>query len=250
MSPRRFHIQKQDIIADSIVLRGGEARHIARVLRLGKNDQVILFDNDGTEYHGIIEESKGGGVRVKINTAKSGLSHDACAITLAQAVIKSDKMNFITQKCTELGVAKILPFFSARTVPRWSGSTAGHKIQRLQDIAIAAVKQSGIRRVPTVEQAVGFADVMQREYGGYLKLILWEKETDLSLKKALRSAPSADRIIFVVGPEGGFTDEEMRIARKNGFLPVGLGRFILRSETVPMTVLAILRYEYGSMEYS
>jgi len=244
---RRFHIKKEAIKGNNVFLRGNEARHITKALRLGQNEKVILFDNDGNEYLGVIENTRAAMVMVRIIEARPQVNHDTCDIILAQAVIKSDKMNFIIQKCTELGIAKIMPFFSARTVPKWSG-TADHKLRHWQEVVIAALKQSGIRRVPIIENLGCFTDTVRQEYSGYLKLIFWEKETRNSLKNILRSQQPAKRVIFMVGPEGGFTDDEIQIARENGFITVGLGKFILRSETVPMTVLSILRYEYDSLE--
>jgi len=248
LAMRRFHIQKEDITATHAVLRGNEARHITKALRLGRNEQVLLFDNDGNEYLGIIEDAKTVMVLVRVIKSRPQVSQDTCEIVLAQAVIKSDKMNFIIQKCTELGITKIIPFFSNRTVPRWNTSTADQKLRHWQEVVIAAVKQSGVRRVPVVERTVCFNDAVRHEYSGYLKLILWEKETKNSLKYILRSQQPAERVIFMVGPEGGFTDDEIQTARANGFIAAGLGKLILRSETVPMTILSILRYEYGAME--
>jgi 16S rRNA (uracil1498-N3)-methyltransferase len=156
-------------------------------------------------------------------------------------------MDLIVQKCTELGVSRIMPFFSSRCIPRWDRDKAAHKQHHWQQIAISAVKQSGVRRVPVVDQAGSFEEALAGSFEGFLKVLLWEQEKAVGLGSLLAARSGLKNIVFVVGPEGGFSDAEADLARRHGFIAAGLGSTILRAETAPLAVLAIIGYEKGTI---
>ena len=122
---------------------------------------------------------------------------------------------------------------------------AHDRVSHWQKIALASAKQSGIRHIPAVEKVATFKSLAMRNFDGYLKIILWEEENALSLRHVLKTSPALKNVIFLVGPEGGFDAEEVAFARERGFSPVSLGDAILRTETVSMAVLSVMRYETG-----
>jgi 16S rRNA (uracil1498-N3)-methyltransferase len=243
---RRFYLDSQPV-SETVTLTGDEARHIIRVLRLKRDDEIVLFDRAGIAYSGVIAERHADAVTVRIAETFAPCCPDAPRIVLLQAVLKSQKMDLIVQKCTELGVSDIIPFFSSRCVPRWDSDKAAQKQHHWQQIAISAVKQSGVRRVPAVHQAVNFEEALSGPFDGFLKVMLWEQEKDISFGSLLARHRPLRGIVFAVGPEGGFSDAEAELARSCGFISAGLGKTILRAETVPLAVLAIIGYETGTI---
>lgn len=244
---RRFYIENKHIINDTVVVKGEEARHIGRVLRLKSNDNILLFDREGNTYTGIIIDRKHEEVKVKVIDKKKRRLTNKTNVILCQAITKAKKMDFIVQKSTELGVCRIIPFFSSRCVPKWDSIKASNRVQHWQKIVTASVKQSGVREIPAVENILDFSDLIKKDFEGFLKLILWERESELSLKKIFTSKGIPSKILFVVGPEGGFSEDEIILAKEDGFVPVGLGNYILRAETVPIAVLTIISYENGEL---
>ena len=241
---RRFYLDSPPV-SPIVTLTGDEARHIVRVLRLKRDDEIVLFDATGAAYSGLIAERTADAVTVRIIEAYAADSPDECRAVLVQAVLKSQKMDSIVQKSTELGVSRIAPFFSSRCIPRWDSDKASQKQHHWQQIAISAVKQSGVRRVPVVDQAGNFEEVLAGSFEGFLKVFLWEQELTVSFGSLLAAHRPLPGIVFVVGPEGGFSDAEADLARRYGFVSAGLGKTVLRAETVPLAVLAIIGYETG-----
>lgn len=243
---RRFYLDNPPVSA-TVTLTGEETRHIVRVLRLKRDDEIVLFDATGAAYSGLIAERTADAVTVRIIETFAADSPDAPRVVLVQAVLKSQKMDLIVQKSTELGVSRIIPFFSSRCITRWDRDKAAHKQHHWQQIAISAVKQSGVRRVPVVDEAGNFEEALAGPFDGFLKVLLWEQEKTVGFGSLLAAHRPCTGIVFVVGPEGGFSDAEAEMARRHGFITAGLGATILRAETVPLAVLAIIGYETGTI---
>ncbi len=243
----RFLIDKNNILNNRITIDGEEARHIAQVLRFRANDPIALFDREGTVYQGVIAKTGRRQVQVEIIDRMVTAQEDGKRIILGQALPKSKKMDLIVQKCTELGISEIIPFYSARSIPRFDERKSGDRVRHWQKIAVASVKQSGVARIPSVERIVDFKNVVTRDYPGYLKIILWEEEAGLRLRNVLEQDLTLHHIIFLVGPEGGFTVEEIELAKEHGFVSISLGDTILRAETVSIALLSIVRYEMGAL---
>lgn len=243
---KRFYIEHIKIENNSVRIPGAEARHILKVLRLKKNDGIQLFDKNGNMYSGVIKDYTQKDVTVGIRESrKYEEQRTSSEIILGQAVIKGKKMDYFFQKSTELGVTKIIPFFSERSVPRWDGSRAAQRVEHWQKIVNASVKQSGVRPVPMVEEIKHFPSVVRQNLDGYLKLIFWENEKKENVKSIISSQGLPSKIICVIGPEGGFSENEINIAKDSGFVTVGLGDQMLRSETVSLAILTIFQYERG-----
>jgi 16S rRNA (uracil1498-N3)-methyltransferase len=249
MTIRRFFVEEIKRPADgSCVISGSEARHIIKVLRMGKGDSFILMDRTGDRYEAVIDGVDGSAVLVKLTEKLPGQDLPGLEITLCQAMLKSGPMDYMIEKTSELGVTRIIPFTSERTVVKVDGDGASKKLRRWREIAVSAAKQSD-RVVPAeICPPVSFAEATQQsQNSGILKVVLWEEEDSKGLKEVLRASTPCSHIIGMVGPEGGFSSGEIDAARQAGFISVSLGRRTLRAETAAMALVAIAQYEWGDL---
>ena len=244
---RRFFLEKNRIGKGRAILNGNEARHIAKVLRLGVGDTLYLLDEDGCEYQAVITSKSYKIVEVEILKKNPPKEDSSITVALGQSLPKAQKMDYIVQKATELGVSTIIPFFSTRSVSSLDGERSQRKRIRWRKIALEATKQCGRVFVPHIEAIVSFKEVLEKWNDNPLKIILWEDEKSITLKDVLKKTQPSSTIIFLVGPEGGFTPDEVKMARHAGFQTVSLGRYTLRTETAGMYMLSILHYEWGDL---
>jgi 16S rRNA (uracil1498-N3)-methyltransferase len=157
-------------------------------------------------------------------------------------------MDLIVQKTSELGVDRILPFVSERTIVRPDEPAVANRIRHWREIALSATKQSGRLKPAEIGPLSSFSDLMfrLREEEG-VKITLWEDESVENVKSLLRSTRSPRRAVGVIGPEGGFSKEEIQEAKEAGFVSASLGQRILRSETAAVTLVALIQYEWGDL---
>jgi 16S rRNA (uracil1498-N3)-methyltransferase len=242
----RFYIADPRIEQELLKVKGSEVRHIRRVLRLKVGDRLILFDGSAKEYEGIIVEESPSSVVMKVENISSPAKESPLEITLAQSLLKGEKMEYLIQKATELGTKRIIPFFSSRSVPLLDKSQRLRRYHRWEKIAIEACKQCGRIAVPKVEPLQDYSEMLGMAPSETLRLILWEKKGQ-GLKEVLKGSKGRTEIFFVVGPEGGMSDEEVGEAGKAGFIPITLGKRILRSETAGLCLLSVLQYEWGDL---
>ncbi len=235
----RFYISPGSVAKDRVVVRGKELHHAKDVMRLKEGDAITVFDGTGKEYSGMIERVRKDELTAKILKV-SHAGPERCMLTLIQAVPKSDRMDLIVEKATELGAARIIPVVTARTIVRPAGRTP--KLERWRKIAVVAAKQCGRITVPEISSVIDFEDSLSyiRDHGISLMPCLHERNR--TLKEVLRGK-TADSAAVFIGPEGDFTASEVKDAVGAGAIPVFLGREVLRSETAAITVLSILNYE-------
>ncbi|MEA3486891.1 MAG: 16S rRNA (uracil(1498)-N(3))-methyltransferase [Thermodesulfobacteriota bacterium] len=221
--------------------------YIKDVLRLKKGAELTLFDGMGHEYSTIIRDFSSCNVCLDI-IGKETIKLPATHITLAQSLPKGSKMEMIIQKSTELRASRIVPFISSRSIPRLTGTRATGKAARWRKIAIEASRQCGRGDVPEVSEIVSFDEMLGMADRHNLRIILWEAEPELGIREILTDEKhaGADSFFIVIGPEGGFSWEEIEKARQCGFIAASLGRLILRTETAPLAILSILQYEKGA----
>jgi 16S rRNA (uracil1498-N3)-methyltransferase len=227
-------------------VEGEEVKHIRKVLRLKAGDQISVFDGLGKEFEGVIVEEGLSSVVLRVKNIHSSKRDSPLEITLAQSLLKGEKMDYLIQKATELGVEEIIPFLSSRSVPLLEKSKRLKRYQRWKRIAIEASKQCGRGVIPEIESLQDYSEMLQKALPDALRLILWERE-GVRLKEILERSKERKRIFFVIGPEGGFSEGEVDEAKRAGFVPVTLGRRILRAETASLCFLSILQYERGDM---
>lgn len=240
----RFYIDEMMNVGGKAYIKGPEARHIKDVLRLRSGDKVVLFDGSGFEFTGEITAIAKDLISVAIMEAREVETESPIEIILGQGIPKSDKMDLIVQKSTELGVSKIVPIYTERVVPK---SFSPNKLERWRRIAIEACKQSGRVKVPVISEPVKIDEFIRSAEPSCLKLIPWEGEKETSLKKILPASLEYNKVSLIIGPEGGLTELEIELAKRSGFLPVSLGKRILRTETVSLSLLSIIQYMYGDI---
>lgn len=246
MIPRIYLPRKLDV-GFRLNLDNDHQRYIKNVLRLQPGNSLTLFDGSGWEYHAVISGFPDRGVDVVIDEKKIIPADHNLPVTLGQALPKGEKMEFIIQKSTELGVDRIIPFKSSRTVVRLSNDGSNRKLARWRKIAAEAARQCGRGNVPQIGEVVSFREFLSIPAKEALKIIFWESEEDRLLKDILRNRKyrNAASLHIVVGPEGGFSPQEIQEASEAGFLSASLGSRVLRTETVSLAVLSIIQYEFG-----
>jgi 16S rRNA (uracil1498-N3)-methyltransferase len=223
-----------------------QARYLKTVLRMKEGDPVLIFNGTGREYEAVIRRQTAEGVELEV-TGSRLLPAVGIHVTLCQAVPKADKMDGIIRHATELGAARIIPFFAERSVPRWQPDQLSRKRERWRKIAVEASRQCGRSDITEIGEIVTFERMLRNVPESGLRLIPWEEETAQGIREVLRDPAWSDIRDFTlaIGPEGGFSVEEIERARRTGFLSVSLGKRVLRVETASLAVLAILQYEKG-----
>lgn len=226
-----------------------QARYLRTVLRMKEGDPLRVFNGTDWEYEAVIRRQTEEGTELEI-TGRRRLPAAGIHVTLCQAVPKGEKMDEIIRHATELDAERIIPFIAERSVPRWRPEQLPRKRERWQKIALEASRQCGRTDIPEVGEIVTFERMLREIPGSGLRLIPWEEETTAGIREVLRDPARAGmtEFILVIGPEGGFSAEEIDQARQAGFLSVSLGRRVLRVETASLAVIAILQYEKGGGE--
>jgi 16S rRNA (uracil1498-N3)-methyltransferase len=242
----RFYVPHPQIENRILRIEGDEVKHIRKVLRLREGDEVFVFDGSGREYEGTIVEEGPFSVSILVRTIFSSEKESTLEIILAQSLLKGEKMDYLVQKATELGVKRIVPFISSRSVPLLEKSKRLERRRRWEKIAIEASKQCGRGVLPKIDPLQDYPQILETVPMESPKLILWEKGGE-KLKEILKKSKRESRIFFIVGPEGGLSEEEVEEAKKGGFVPVTLGERILRSETASLCLVSILQYEWGDI---
>ena len=222
------------------------SQYIKNVLRMRPGDKLSLFDGRGSEHEAVIVDLSEGRLSLKIGE-KINVGVSNLNVTLAQSFPKGSKMDFIIQKSTELGADRIIPFISSRSIPRLSETKAETRCERWRKIAIEASRQCGRAKIPEVTGIVTFEEMLTMREEESLGILLWEDESEKGIKEILRDERyhPLDKFFIVVGPEGGFSKEEVERATAHNFISATMGALILRTETAPLAILSILQYEKG-----
>ncbi len=244
---RRFIIDK-DIPADGdTIISGNLFRHMTKVLRLKIGTKVMLVDREGIRCTGLIRDIGRESLTVSVEqTVQESRKETGPGITLYQGLPKGNKMEFILQKTTELGVSDVIPFVAGRSIPRLPKERENERLERWQRIAQEAARQSDRTTLPRISLVKDLSEILASSTHS-LKLLLWEKEQSNRLKSILSDLPVPDRVAVMVGPEGGLTSDEAKAAIKAGFIPITLGHRILRTETAAIAILAILQFFWGDI---
>lgn len=233
----RFHVPRigPADVGDAITLPDAVAHHAMRVLRLDTDESIVLFDGAGGEYLATLERVGKTGANARLQRFTAVERECAHAVTLVQAILASDAMDFAIRKSVELGVARIVPLISERT-QRSGALRDAKRREHWQSIAIAACEQCGRNRVPKIETTQIFDDCL-RESGASRAVAIAALEATHSLAAAARqSAPH----YILIGPEGGFTPREVKHAIECGAIDVHLGSRVLRAETAALAAIVTI----------
>lgn len=243
----RFFVKEADVHSDFIDITGEDVSHIRKVLRLRCGDQITVCDGKGNDYLVNIEQIENDQVCTRIISSKKTETEPPIEVTLFQGIPKSDKMDWIIQKCVELGIHKIVPVHTERTIVKIeSKKDAENKVGRWQRISSEAAKQCNRGIIPKVEYPVCFEEALKMAGESDLSIMPYEKENSQGLRSCL-TVQDIKKIAFFIGPEGGFSEKEVEKATLNGTSTVTLGPRILRTETAGITALTIIMYQLGDM---
>ncbi len=237
-----MRVFERQVLASGANITLGERnqQHLIRVLRLGPDDNFVIFNGDGGEYGAQIVSVGKRETTVQIGTRREPLTESALLTHLGQVMSKGDRMEYAVQKATELGVTEITLLSSSRCDVKFDADRLGKKREHLQMVAVAACEQSGRVRVPEVHPPMELAKWIAK-VDAQLKLLLHPGNGDATLPTTCNS------VALLIGPEGGLTPEEVVAAQSKGFITFTLGPRVLRTETAPAAALAVLQAHYGDL---
>lgn len=245
---RYFFAEKSVTLGEKMILKGSDARHIKKVLRLQSGDGIGLFDGSGTAYTARIENFLPDGVAVEVLSSAPAVTESPVQIIIAQAFLKDKKMDGLARQLTELGAAKWIPFFAERSVPAPGPRRLAGRLERWQKISREALKQCKRGRLMLIEPVGTLQEVLLQARSCDIKILFWERQLQpLSLPAVVQQAASPEGVFAILGPEGGFSPAEVEAAVADGFLTAGLGPRILRAETAAITAAALLQYLFGDL---
>ncbi len=228
---------------DTILLSAEDSRHALSVLRLKSGAVVDLIDGQGKSFRGVVAGVKDGRVEVSLDKRSQKDLSMPVEIVLAASVIKAEHMDFLIQKSCELGVTGIWPILTERSVVKLTKEQGQSKAGRWQKIAHEACKQCGLSKTPAVETPRAYKDIFAKAGSFGLILMPTLAGKTASLHDALQ-IKDAKKILLLIGPEGDFTAQEIKLALSHGALPVGLGPLILRSETAALYAVSAISFYY------
>lgn len=240
--PKFFLPSTPGAIGETVYFTPEDARHIARVLRLTPGTEVRAGDGQGYTYRVLLRTVTPQQVTGEVVAKEEEKSEPALKIDLYQSLLKGEKMDWVLQKGTEIGIFAFQPFLSSRSVARPESGQAGKKQDRWSRIALEAAKQSQRGIIPAVRPLVTMEALPWP--AGVPALVAWEGEQEKNLRQVLAAMPKPEELILIVGPEGGFAREEVEFFMNRGALPVSLGPRILRAETAGPVTAALILYHY------
>jgi 16S rRNA (uracil1498-N3)-methyltransferase len=222
-------------------LSGSAAAHLTRVLRLKAGDPVTLFNGGAREFEATLVQAHAGVVTVEVGAAHEVDRESPLSLTLVQGVSRSERMDLTVQKATELGVTRLVPVLTERSVVKLDGAQAARKLEHWRAIAIAACEQSGRNRPPEVRPPVSYREFIGSQLEIATRLLL----APLASLRIVDVPRPAAGVMVLIGPEGGLSAPEQAQALEAGFIGVRLGPRVLRTETAALAALALLQREFG-----
>lgn len=241
----RFFINTDAFQGEVVEITGSDFNHISHSLRLKIGNKIIVATGDGWDYIVELTDFKEGKVIGNIIDKRPNITEPSINVTLAQAIPKKNNMDLIVQKSTEIGINKIIPLETSRTVVKLKGNKKDKRRKRWQKIAEEAAKQSQRGIIPVVEMIHDIKDLKSIMNKYDLVLVPWEEERATGLKKIW--SDNVENILLVIGPEGGFPIDEIDYLKKYGGKPITLGPRILRTETAGLVALSMILYESGNL---
>jgi len=243
---RRFFIDPETAVGSELFLSELESHHLQRVLRLSAGTLLQLLDGRGRVHDAEVTEL---GRQVKLTILKSSfVERDTTPLRVCQSVLKGQKMELLIQKCTELGVREFTPFYSERSqLKKKELSKVTKKYERWQRIVEEACKQCGTPWAMTLQPLIPFKEMVTATPQQTQKILFWEEEQTVNSLHGLQLQKDSTGVQLVFGPEGGFPEEEVQLARDNDFYVLSLGTRILKAETANIAAVSIVQHLLGNM---
>ena len=244
---RRFFSPQELEINTSVVISGSDAMHISKVLRLKTGDMISVFDGRGHAFECRIRSVSPDKVAVIVEKARPSKTESHVNITFAQAMLKSKKMDTLIRQATELGISRWAPFYSERSVPTPDRKRLATRLERWNKISREALKQCGRDIFMEVLQPMPMEEVLRQGRACDHKIIFWECESAFPEAPVPMPQEQIKSLMVVVGPEGGFSAQEVDLAKSLGYVTMSLGPRILKAETAAVTAAVLMQYRFGDM---
>ncbi len=244
MRVNRFFVDQALHTTDEVRLDAEASHHLTRVLRLRPGAHLRVFDGAGAEFEATLVSATRRGARLSVEESVANDTESALRLTLAQGISRGERMDLVMQKATELGVARIAPLLTERSVVRLDAERRARRAAHWRRVAISACEQSGRSRLPVVDEPLGFEQWLDAMPAGGTRLTLRP-----GAAKRVRDLgrPADDQATIVIGPEGGLSPREKESLETEGFVPVSLGPRTLRTETAALAILAALQSHWGDL---
>jgi 16S rRNA (uracil1498-N3)-methyltransferase len=244
---RRFFLNRRVILSDRPTLTGPDVRHIRTVLRLKPGEDIFLFDGEGSEYRARITSSTPKAIILSVLERSLSISEPLVEINIGQGLLKARKMDRIVRQVTELGIHTLTPVLAKRCVPKPRPERWAEKEQRWETIARESLKQCGRSKIPRFEPPTPFQELISVSRDCDVKIIFHQVSSGLETTLYHRDERTVRKVLALVGPEGGFTPDEVQTALEGGFVCVSLGPRILKADTAIVAACTILQYAFGDI---
>ena len=244
----RFFVPSENLVDNKVVLVGRQAHQIRNVLRMEAGDRIIVLDNTDCEYTVVLTQVGRQEVVGNVISKQRAQAEPRTQITLYQSLLAREKFEWVLQKCTEVGVTGFVPMVTERSIIRRPDAVTPRKLSRWRCIIAEAAEPSGRGRIPELEGPVNFADAVSG-LGDFDRCLIGTLGTEgISIREVLQFGSTEPvAVALLIGPEGGFTDKEIRLAQASSAKPVSLGSRILRTETAAVVASAVILYELGEL---
>lgn len=243
----RIYIDPEKLEADRAILTGSAYHHIKNVLRMSPGDTLLLFDGAGREVLAALEVFQAESVVARVLADAVTTTESPLDLTLAPSLAKGKKIDLVIEKAVELGVSRICVTTSRRSVAQVSPQLALDRVERWRRLAVAAAEQSGRTMVPVVERIRPLEELAAAKPADALGLVFTHGAAPDPPATLRQRYPNTRKVICIVGPEGGLTEDEIEICRQNGFMDVGLGPRTLRAETASIVAAAVCQHLWGDL---
>ena len=261
MTTQRFFVHPDWIRQGAVQITGPLVHQMRNVLRMRPGDQFVVLDNSGWEYQAELEDIDAAMASAHILQKRLAIGEPRTKIRLYQGLLKGRHFEWVLQKCTEIGIVEFVPVISDRCLISSLDDISSDKMQRWQRIILEAAEQSHRGRLPRLHQPVLFSQACDQIRQAGLGMMLWESETKSALKDILQASFVAGRttkgrprrpfsISMLIGPEGGFTQEEADLAQQYGLRTITMGARILRAETAGLVAATAILYEMDDLAYA
>ncbi|MCM8762675.1 MAG: 16S rRNA (uracil(1498)-N(3))-methyltransferase [Candidatus Omnitrophica bacterium] len=226
-----------------IIIKEEKAHYLINVLRLKKGDEFEVINGKGKCFLLLIKEISKKEINCEVKNISGCNIESPISIILAQGILKGNKMDLVIQKATELGVKEIVPIVTERSQLKET-----RKLNRWQKIAEEASKQSGRSIVPLIHKSIEFIELIDNYKSRTRKGLIFYEKDGISLKDAIKKLDNNNNLLIIIGPEGGFTREEVNYAKEKGLIITSLGKRILRSETAAIVAIALVQFLLGDLD--